>query len=188
MPLCHAGIALLLLLVTAPCGAATILSTAVTENEGRYHVAFDVRIDADVGKVRAILTDLERSDELSDTVIEHKLIETRADGSQRVRFTLHSCVLFFCRDLRKTTDVRGETNGDIVFVTVPGDSDFRTGRESWHIEVEGTGARLQYRADLEPSFYVPPLIGPWLVKMRIRNELETTAKRIEIFARNPAPR
>jgi hypothetical protein len=177
---------LLLALLTAPAGAATILDTSVTEDDGRYRVAFDVHVEAELGRVRAILTDLERSDELSDAVVEHALLEARADGSRRVRFTLRSCVLFFCRDLRKTTDVSGAENGDIVFVTVPADSDFRSGRESWHFEAEGTGTRLAYRAELEPTFFIPPLIGPWLVKMRIRDELETTAERIEILAREPA--
>jgi hypothetical protein len=176
----------LLALPAAPAGAATILDTTVTEDDGRYRVAFDVRVDAGLARVREILTDLERSDELSDAVVEHALVEQRADGSQRVRFTLRSCVLFFCRDLRKTTDVHGEENGDVVFVTVPEDSDFSAGHESWHFVADGAGTRLEYRADLVPTFFIPPLIGPWLVKMRIRDELETTAQRIEILAHEPA--
>lgn len=176
----------MLALLCAPAHAATILDTSVTEDDGHYRVAFDVRVDADILRVREVMTDLERSDELSDTVVEHALLEQRADGSKRVRFTLRSCVLFFCRDLRKTTDVHGENNGDVVFVTVPEGSDFSEGRESWHFASEGAATRLSYRADLVPTFFIPPLIGPWLVKMRIRDELETTAERIEILAREPA--
>jgi hypothetical protein len=179
----------LFLLLAQAAQAATILDADVTRDDGRYGVTFDVRVDAAARKVRALLTDFAHLDRLSNTITEDRVVAPGPGGGLRLHLTFHACVLMvFCRDIRKTTDVRTDHEGDILFTLVPAESDFGAGDETWHIEGDRRSTRLQYRASLVPTFFVPPLIGPWLVKRRIVDELETTVVRIETLANDAARR
>ena len=166
----------------APVTAATILKIKVNHSKGRYTVTFDARLDADSTIVRQYLTDYANLTRLSDTITESRILQTYADGRRRVLMTLHSCVLFFCSTIKNVQDVEILDNGDIVSRTDPEESDYSYAMQRWRITAENNHTRLQHQAELVPKFYVPPLIGPWLVKKRIHNELRITAQRLEMFA------
>ena len=161
--------------------AATVLHTEVRHEAGRYAVALEVQLDAEPARVRALMTDYARLDRLSKTIVASRIVRATEDAV-RVRVDFRACVLIFCRTLRKTQEVREEPGGDIRSDYDPAESDFAFGREHWRIRAEGSGTRVRYDAELVPSFFVPPLIGPWIVKLKLRDELETTAARLEKFA------
>ena len=158
-----------------------MLHTEVNHEAGRYAVAFGVRIGADSGRARRLLTDYARLDRLSKTIVASRIVRATEDAV-RVRVDFRACVLIFCRTLRKTQEVREEPGGDIRSDYDPAESDFAFGREHWRIRAEGSGTRVRYDAELVPGFFVPPLIGPWIVKLKLRDELETTAAKLEEFA------
>lgn len=159
-----------------------MIETRVTHDDGRYMVKFNVRIDADKATVRRHLTDYARYTRLSDSIRESRVIAIHSPDRARVAVTLDSCILVFCKTLRIVREVETRANGDLVTVVDPKESDFRYAHERWQIIGDGTGTRLVYDAELVPSFYVPPLIGPWLIKYRIRQELWTMAERLEQLA------
>ena len=41
---------------------------------------------------------------------------------------------------------------------------------------------MAYNAALEPDFFVPPLIGTWLIKRHVRQNLEESMERVEELA------
>jgi hypothetical protein len=92
-------------------------------------------------------------------------------------------VLFFCKTIQQIKDVVIRPNGDIVTTIVPEHSDFASGWERWRIRAEQNKTRLQYHAVLVPAFRVPPLIGPWALKNRLRHTLIGTAKKLEVLAK-----
>lgn len=81
--------------------------------------------------------------------------------------------------MRATEDVQTEGDGEIVGQALPSASDFRELREHWRIVPDDSGTRVHYAATMMPKFFVPPLIGPWLIKATLRRELATSARRIE---------
>jgi hypothetical protein len=81
--------------------------------------------------------------------------------------------------VQRVLEVETAGNGDILTRTDPGMSDFEHGEETWQIRAEGRGTRLHYRASLTPSFFIPPYIGPWLLKSRLREELTVISNRLE---------
>jgi Polyketide cyclase / dehydrase and lipid transport len=181
-------LALFLTLATPAARAAVIADADVKQNGDHYRVTFDVRVDAPLSKVRALLTDFAHLDRLSDTIIDDRVLDA-GPGGTRLRLAFRACVLVvFCRTILKTSDVRTDDRGDILFTIVPAESDFGAGSETWHFEGDGAATQLQYRADFAPTFFVPPVIGPWLMKRRIVNELETTVVRIETLAHESAHR
>ena len=62
-------------------------------------------------------------------------------------------------------------------------SDFHEVSERWRIRPEGAQTRMEYNATLVPKFFVPPLIGPWVIKLRIRDSLLSGAETLETLAR-----
>ena len=170
------------LALAAPAAAATVLAAEVAHRAGRYTVHFEVRLDADAAAVRRLLTDYDHLERLSPVVGKSERLAPGADGQPRVRVTMRSCLLFFCRTVRKLESVAEYPDGRLVVTVVPAESDYRYSRIEWRIQAEGGRTRLSHRAEQEFSFSVPPFIGPLLVKARLRRELEMLARRLERLA------
>ena len=162
--------------------AANVVETRVSHDDGRYLVKFTVRIDADKASVLRHLTDYAHYTRLSDSITESRIVRTYSPTRVRIAVRLDSCMLIFCKVLNIVREVETLDNGDIVTVADPAESDFSEARERWRISEDTGATRLTYYAELVPSFYVPPLIGPWLLKSRIRRELRTTVERLERLA------
>jgi hypothetical protein len=158
------------------------LQTDVIHDDGRYLVKFNVHINAAQATVRRYLTDYAQYTRLSDSIRESRVLSIHSPDRARVALTLDACILMFCKTLNVVRDVETRANGDLVTVADPRESDFRYAHERWRIIGDGTGTRLDYDAELVPSFYVPPLIGPWLIKYRIGKELRTMTERLEELA------
>lgn len=162
--------------------AAETLQAQVTHERGTYRVSFEIVVAAPAARVRAVMTDYERLARLSDSVKESRVLQ-RAAGYTRVRQVARACVLFFCKTVTRVLDVRELPDGNIEARTVPALSNFGAGGELWQFFAERERTRVRYAATIVPSFFVPPLIGPPLLKRRIVSELETTGSRLEALAR-----
>lgn len=175
--------AILVFFIGTTAHGASILNAEVTHEAGRYTVRFEVLVDADVAKVRRQLTDYAGYHRLSDVIVESRVLAVHDNGRHRVRFVFQACALFFCRHFVKLADIETLADG-AVMLTDPRESDFHSAEEHWHIEALAHQTRIRYDARFVPNFFVPPLIGPWLIRMYIRDELETTARRVEALARS----
>jgi hypothetical protein len=175
-----AGVVMLLLALAIPSVfAAEFVESDVSHDDGRYQLHFEVWLNAEATQVRRRLTNYDHLDRLSTVVVASRRLPDGANGALRVHQALQACVLFLCRSAQRVLEVETTDNGDILTHTDPGASDFRHGEEIWQILAEGHGTRLRYRASLTPNFFIPPLIGPWLLKSRLREELETIVLRLE---------
>jgi hypothetical protein len=167
---------------SARAGGATIRVLEVVRNDDTYVVNFDVLVATTPARARAILSDYKNWPRLAENMSEPHLLQTFADGRQRVRLSFRSCVLFICQTIRQVKDVEVRPNRDIVSVMVSGENDFRSGRERWRIEPEQGRTRVRYHAELVPGFSLPPLIGPWVLKRKLRQTLIKTATNLEALA------
>jgi len=170
------------LLTSPPAPAKTILYTLVSYHEGRYRVVFDVIIDAQHQRVREVMADYEGWSRLSPVIEEVRRITVNDNGSETIRMSLHLCLWIYCKDLVKTGELVVRGNGDIVVTGLPAQSDFRYTNEHWRTQPVEDRTRVKYQAELEPDFFVPPLIGPLYLKSRIRRELDATMLRLEQLA------
>lgn len=180
---------------------------AVVERDGdEYLVEFLVRLNAPVERVRALTDDYARFPTLSPTILESEVLARREDGSVRLKVVLRPCVLMFCKRIAKTSEAARMPGGEVRYVADARESDFyaalewlwvlpdgrpagRTAGRGDNPEAAGEGlARepstlVRYRAHLMPRFFVPPLIGPWLVRRQILHELSVVSERVEALAR-----
>lgn len=161
-------------------GAELVFSEAVKVGE-RYRVRVEMRVDVSAEQAHALLTDFGRLGRLNPGIVESEVLES--EGTRhRIRLESRGCVMFFCRNLHQVQDV-SEFDGYIAATVDPEFSDFRYGRLLWRIVPEGPDRSLiSFRAELEPAVWVPPLIGSWAIRNLLKDQTETTLRRLENVA------
>jgi hypothetical protein len=72
---------------------------------------------------------------------------------------------------------------------VPDESDFRSGYFRWSISSSDNGrSHISFEVIMEPNFYIPPLIGGFFVRKKLRQKILATVENLESeTAREPAP-
>lgn len=144
-----------------------------------FHLSFEYHIDAPAARVRALVTDPARLEELSPSTEVSRVERDPATGRERLHLELRPCVLIFCRHLTKVSLIEQRPDGSIVYRAMPERSDFRSAVETLRIVAAGEGTRVSYRARLIPKFFVPPLIGDWLVARTFGRDVAATARNVE---------
>lgn len=188
---------LLLLLVCNPALATETHSTSVTHASGRYTVHFDVLINADTNVVRHLMMDIHSWPRWSELVTGVKVLERQASNRFLVAVDFYSCAFVFCRSLKRIETVTIDEAGNIIAEATPrtggsteddepANHDFRYAREHWQVSPEGAKTRVRYDAVLEPDFFIPPLIGPAIMKSTIRRELLDSVRSLEHLAGSAA--
>lgn len=85
---------------------------------------------------------------------------------------------------RMLEEIEQQANGDIITRIVPEASDFSYGRFHWRTRrVSAQASRIALSAELTPAFWVPPLIGPWILKHKLRAVALESCERLERLAR-----
>ncbi len=65
---------------------------------------------------------------------------------------------------------------EFTFARVAGN--LRQMRGRWHVAGDTTHCTIDYRAEIEPGFWVPPLIGPMLIKQQVREQVDALVAEI----------
>lgn len=166
------------------CLAAETVEVQVEQEDGAYHIYFEILLDAPKERVEEILKDYGNLDELSPSIVSSEIIAGAPGEDATVALTLKPCVWILCKTMQKITTVKVNAYGAIVYSTMPEKSDFKFGKEQVIIKRKRkTGkTRVTYNAKLVPDFFVPPLLGSWLIRRYIAQNLKTSNKRVEELA------
>lgn len=181
-------VAALLLALPALAGAAEFRTLEFFKDGDRYRVESDVYLEAPPDGVYRVLTDYEGFPRLSSIFEEGRVIEPLDDGRGLVFLHMKGCVLFFCRDVRlvERLDLTPETR--IEMFVDPARSDLEYGWARWDIGPHGSGALVRYEMEMVPQFWIPPVIGPLIIKAVLRSRGQRAAQRLEAIASgNPVP-
>jgi hypothetical protein len=177
--------ALSLLGAACATSAAEIQSLQVTRSGTRYHVDMEVRLQAPSAASYAVFAAPGNLPRINPAVRQVQLIEQHPDDQARIYTEVRVCALLYCKTLRQMQDMRYAARadgGDLHAEVLPARSDFSYGRADWQFRPAGAATQLHFSAELEPAFWVPPLIGPWLVERSLREEAERTSAGIERLA------
>ena len=170
---------ILLLAVAGPAAAGQVLVAQATHDRGLYNVEVDMRLDAPRDEVWRLLTDYAHYGRLNEAIQVSEILEQRGPGDYRVRTVTQACVYFFCKTLVQVQDVV-ELNGQSLSAKVlPELSHFRYGLARAYVWDEGQQTRVRVLAEVEPDFWIPPLIGPWLIRHKLRSEALETIRNVE---------
>lgn len=174
---------LILLCVHSNAFADDIDEIVVTEEDGIYQITVSAQIDAAEKYVRQVITDYAHAYRINHSIIESEVLESSIAGNIRVRARLLCCIPLFCLEAERVDEVSTLESGNIMAVIVPEKSDFYSGKALWKIIPDGEKTQLIYLANIEPAFFIPPVIGTRLVIDNMREQFTTTFFRIEQVAR-----
>jgi hypothetical protein len=173
------------LAVSSLLGAATIDGLDVMRKQGRYSLEADARLDATPESIYAVLTDYadNRFGRISSVYKESRFLDPAADGTPMVFTRMEGCVLWHCMTLQRTERLETREPFFIRSVAIPEGSNFKSSMSEWVLERDGDGTKLKYRLEMEPDFFIPPLIGPWYLKRTLSQGGVRAVTRIERLAR-----
>ena len=174
---------LLLVLLALPARGAEILGLEVEYDEGVYTMSSSVWFDASVEQIYEVFRYWDYSTQFSSAIVESRDIEPGDDGRAGFYVRNRGCVLFFCTSFERQGFVEAEINTVIYASTDPEVSDFHLCEESWRFEQRDGGTVVVYDLEMTPKFWVPPGIGPYFIKRKMKNNAGEAADRIEDIAR-----
>jgi hypothetical protein len=161
---------------------ATLETVVVTHDAGRYALTAHAYMEAPREAIFVVLTDYDRIGRLSSAYKEYGYLDPAADGMPVVFTRMEGCVLFFCRSLRRVERMEVDAPGFIRTVGLPEQSDFRYTLSEWWLTPEAGGTKVVYYLEMEPDFWVPPIIGPWILQRKLQRGGAAAVDRIERLA------
>jgi Polyketide cyclase / dehydrase and lipid transport len=159
---------------------------SVAQTGARYTIEMRVHLDVPARAAYAVFANPDNLRKLNSDVREARIVAHGPRGAIDLYSRIRVCVLWLCRAMHQTqrmTFIPSSDGGEVDATVLPSGGDLREGRAQWTFSRAGAGTRLDMRAQLEPAFRVPPLIGPWLVKRWLRGQVELTATNLERLAR-----
>ncbi len=175
---------LALLTVSVSAEAAEMLSIDVDHDKGSYTMQSEVWFDASVAQVYEIFRYWDNSTKFSSAIVESRDMEPDEQGRPQFYVRNRGCVLFFCTSFVRQGYVKAEVNKVIRAVANPATSDFHHSSERWLFAEKNGGTSVTYHLNMRPKFWIPPGIGPYLIKRKLRNNGGDAIERIEILARD----
>jgi len=166
---------------TRSVAAMDILSLETDRIGQRYTVKAVMRIDGDVERVFALLTDYPNWPQLNPAIITSEVV-SRSGARVRVRSLTRPCALMFCIDIKQVQQIEISAAKTITAQTLPEFGNLRAGFVRWRLSPDRTSTILRLDAEFIPDFWIPPFVGPWLIDRSLRNEILVSAKRLEQLA------
>jgi len=174
-----------------PASSAVLHSLDVSKDRGRYELVAETRLEAPARAIFDVLVDYEdgRFGRISSVYKESDYLEPAPDGTPLVYTRVEGCFTkFFCKSMRRVERLEVEEPHFIRTTALPEQSDFKFSRSEWTLTPVDGGTEVTYRLSIEPDFWVPPVIGPWLLKRNLERGGARALNRIERLARGEPPR
>jgi hypothetical protein len=162
---------------------ASIRGLEIVKEGERYELVADTYLEAPADGIFAVLTDYDSFYRISSIYKESGFLAPGPDGTTRVFTVMEGCLLFFCKSMRRVERLEAEPHRYIRTTALPEESDFAFSRSDWILEPEKNGTKVTFLWTMEPAFWVPPVIGPWLLKRNLLQGGTRAVNRIERMAR-----
>jgi hypothetical protein len=162
--------------------AAELRSLDVDYADSQYTMRSEVWFDASVEHVYEVFSRWDLSTQFSSAIVESRDIEADALGRPQYYIRNKGCILFFCVSAERQGHVESKPNEVLRAFANPDTSDFLLSNETWTFAEEQGGTIVVYVLHMQPKFWVPPGIGPYLIKRKLKNNGGDAIDRIEVIA------
>lgn len=167
--------------------AADLRFIDVDREKDRYSLRSVTWFKADPESLYGVLTDYNLFPKFTSAIVEAKNMGPDEEGRPEFYTRMEGCVMFWCQSFVRMGHLRLDPLKEIVAITDPERSNFKLATERWQLRPEQGGTLLIYEFDMEPDFWVPPVLGPFYIKRTLRSGGERAAERIEALALGEAP-
>jgi hypothetical protein len=173
------------LVAGAAAVAATIDELDVERNRGRYSLEAEAYLAATPESIYAVLTDFDdnRYSRISRAYKESRYLPPASDGTPIVYTRMEGCALWHCMSLERTERLETKAPHWIKSTTLPEGSNFKHSTSEWVLARDGDNTKMTYKLEMEPDFFVPPVVGPWYLKRTLSQGGQRAVVRIERLAR-----
>lgn len=173
-------------LFAASTRSADVGQVTVDYEGGEYRVQVEALLNAPADVVFDILTDFDSWPHISGLIVEATVEDAAGPAHHRVRIRSRGCVFAFCKTIDQVQWVTTNGSWHIEAEVLPQYSDLRSGWARTELVPEGSVTRFHYEMTLVPDFWVPPLIGPAVLRHKLREEAIETARTVEMLAAHQA--
>jgi hypothetical protein len=173
-----------MLLVGCQTLAAEVEWVKVKRKYGHIDISSAIVIHAPAPAVYATLLEYDKFAELNEAFTESHYIEPAADGAPRIYTKIEGCMWFFCRTIERTARLELQPSWQITAIAEPEHSDAEVSIERWTLTANDDTTVIDYHHELKTGFWVPPLIGVWVIRGTVKRSVKSAAARIEALA-NP---
>lgn len=151
------------LLLPAAGRGAEVLSIRTERDGGVFSVETVMLLDAAPQEIMALLTDYDDFARVDRAIVlNHQLREE--DGLPVVHTRLCGCVGFLCKRIDKV-DRFEQPSPELLIATGDGSGDLESNRMRWELLASEDGrTEMRFDWELDPAFWVPPLIGTYAVE------------------------
>ena len=175
------------LLCCAPAQSADLQEVTVEFDDGRYLLRSETLFDAPEEALYAVLTNYDLFEQFSSVFNVSRNMAPDDQGRPQFYNEAEGCVLFFCVSFERYGYLELEPTSHIRAIVDPERSDFDHSVESWHLSNADGRTLLVYEFEMEPAFWVPPVIGPFYIRRALRSGAIRAVDRIEAIALGREP-
>ena len=168
--------------------AANLETVSVDRVDGRFVLHSETLLDATPAQLYAVLTDYDLFTKFTSAIDESRNVEPDDEGRPRFYTRMEGCVLLFCVTFERHGHLELEPETLITAIVDPEQSDFKYSVETWELIKHEEGTRLVYNFEMEPDFWVPPIVGPFYIRRALRAGAVDAVDRIEALAQGVEPR
>jgi Polyketide cyclase / dehydrase and lipid transport len=131
----------------------------------RYQCDLNVRLDAPLDRVEAVLRDYEKYPSLDTRILEARVIDRPAANVAMLETKLRLCLGWFCRNVNRVERVE-ESQHALAATADPSRSDVKYGET--HLQLapgEHGGTLVRYSTSITPGFWTPSVFGRrWMLR------------------------
>lgn len=176
------GFIAVVLLSAQSAQSAEMLSVDVDYNKGVYSMQSEVWFDASVEQVFEVFRRWDYSAEFSSTILESRDVADDELGRPQFYVKNRACIWFFCQSFERRGYVELEQDTLLKAFSDPEASDFHLSDERWDFTTRNGGTVVAYHLEMKPKFWIPPGIGPYLIKRKLKKDGGSAIDRIEVIA------
>lgn len=175
------------LLCSLPAHAAQVSSVHVAREGSQFLIDMHIAIDAPPTAVFRALQDYATMARYNPDLRSVRVEPDASPGRVRLFTNVHVCVLVFCKMMHQEqimTATPSADGGALHAELVAGD--FKGGSGLWVVRPcpkAPAASCLDVRIVLVPAFWVPPVIGPWVIRRKMAEEARRTSAGLERTAR-----
>lgn len=176
------------LFVLLECASAAELERVTVEREDdRYVLHSETVLAATPAQLYALLIDYDSFTKFTSAFSESRNVEPDDEGRPRFYTRMEGCVLLFCVTFERHGHLELKPESHITAIVDPEASDFKYSVETWELIEREEGTLLVYQFEMEPDFWVPPIIGPFYIRRALRAGAVDAVDRIEALALGVEP-
>lgn len=175
------------LLLGMPAVAAELRDVVVEKEGDRYHLTSTTYFETTQTQLYNVLIDFDKYPLFSSAFVEAENREPDKQGRPQFYTRMEGCALLFCKAYIRVGYLVLKPEYDIVAIVDPEQSNFAYSRERWQLIPEGEGTIMIYDFVMEPGFWVPPIVGPFVIKRALKSSGSNAVNRIEAVALGKIP-